>query len=116
MRSFAIAMMATLICAPVCAPALAQNDADRLIAECDRLTGHPLSPAPQIRGPVFDRIDAKAALPACLAAAKAAADNGRIIYQLGRALRANRKYEDARNAISLLCRSEDRAHRARSSG
>jgi hypothetical protein len=77
--------------------ALAQNNTPRLIAECDRLAASDQDGArpPAVRGVPVTAIDAKAAVAACLAAAKAAPGEARIIYQLGRALEADKKLDNA---------------------
>src|SRR5262249_25555672 len=86
-------------------PALAQDNAARAIAECDRLAASdmdtqrpPTAPGVPISSIIMSP---STALTACLAAAKAAPADGRIIFQLGRALHAGGQYEDARSAYQL---------------
>jgi TPR repeat protein len=84
-----------------CLPARAQDAAEKLKAECARQAGFPWGAEKDIKGPLFVGIDANAALPACLAAAKAAPQDPRVMYQLARALRAGKKYDQARSAYEL---------------
>ncbi|HWX82628.1 MAG TPA: tetratricopeptide repeat protein [Xanthobacteraceae bacterium] len=80
-------------------PARAQDDTERLKAECDRqaapfwMQGN--------HGPFYVDIKPDTALPACLAAAKAAPQDGKMMYQLARALVAAKKYDQARSAFEL---------------
>ena len=48
----------------------------------------------------MNKIDAKAAVPACEAAVKPAPDDRRILYQLGRAYNAAKDYENARTVLA----------------
>src|SRR5437870_3042151 len=81
-------------------PAQAETDANRLIAECDRLAASPFDDErpPSVPGVPTSALDARAALPACLAAVKAAPNERRLSFQLGRAHAVARQYEDARKA------------------
>jgi TPR repeat protein len=83
--------------------AFAQVNTARLIADCDRLAASDLDsdrPA-AVPGVAFQAVDGKAAVAACLAAAKAAPAEARIVYQLGRALEADKKIENAMKAYEL---------------
>jgi TPR repeat protein len=85
------------------APAHAQPDAAQLIAECDRLAASDMDatrPA-SVPGVATPSIDASAALKACVAAAKAAPADARILFQLGRALHAARQPDKARAAYQF---------------
>jgi TPR repeat protein len=98
MNTLAAATLAWLLCAPAAA-----QDATRLIAQCDRHAASPFDPErPESVGGVSTvAIDAKAALPACLAATKAAPTDRRVLFQLGRALEAARQDDKARSAYRL---------------
>ena len=89
-----VAVIASL----ACAQAHAQDDAARIIAECDRLAASEFDrdrPA-SVNGVPIAALDAGAAVPACEAAVKVAPDNRRIIYQLGRAYFVAKDYLQAR--------------------
>jgi hypothetical protein len=64
-------------------PTVTANDPG---AVCDRMAGSPLDPRKHAPGVPFGGIDAENAVTACLAAIKAAPDEPRFPYQLGRAL------------------------------
>jgi hypothetical protein len=69
-----------------------------VIAACDRLASSDRDgdrPAP-VPGVPTNKIDAKAAVPACEAAVKLAPDDRRILFQLGRSFYAAKDYEHAR--------------------
>jgi hypothetical protein len=87
----------------LCTQAAAQDDATRLIAECDRLAASDMDATrpPSVPGVAAPSIDAAAALKACLAAAKAAPSDARVLFQLGRALRAAKQDQQARTAYQL---------------
>ena len=95
-------MRRSIIAGALCVLALgatghAQDNADALIAACDRAAAGPLDinrPA-GIPGIQLGLIAPATAIPACEAAAKAAPSNARIIYQLGRAYQAAKTYEAA---------------------
>jgi TPR repeat protein len=82
-------------------PALAQGDADRLVRECDRLGGFVWFRDRGGAGPLYVDMKPKEALSACLAAAKAAPEDARTLYNFGRALRKNERYAEARTAFQL---------------
>ncbi|HWX82629.1 MAG TPA: tetratricopeptide repeat protein [Xanthobacteraceae bacterium] len=82
-------------------PAHAQGNSEQLKAECGHQAGFPFGSDKDVKGPHFVDIDANAALPACLAAAKAAPQDPLVMYQLARALRAAKKYGQARSAYEL---------------
>lgn len=102
MRPFALGCFLGAFAVLIAAPVRAQDGAPG-ISECDRLaaSGDDPSRPPRVAGVLFSTIDAKKALPACLAAAKAAPQDARTLLQLGRALRAAQKYEQARKAYRL---------------
>jgi TPR repeat protein len=83
--------------------ALAEGDIEKLVAECDRLAASDLDldrPA-SVSGVAFQNVDPKAAVAACFAAQKAAPANARVVYQVGRALHADNRLEEARKAYQL---------------
>lgn len=78
--------------------AKAQDASAALIAICDQAAASPLDknrPA-DVAGVVPDKIEPKIAIPACEAALKAAPNDPRIMFQLGRAYFAAKAYESAR--------------------
>jgi TPR repeat protein len=95
MRRIAIFLAAASLYAPA---VLAQ-----VANDCDRLAASPLDPdRPQaVPGVMFPAMNANAAVPACLAAAKTNAQDSRTLYQFGRSLRAAKKYDNARAAYKL---------------
>src|SRR5579864_4387489 len=99
MRSLCLAFF---IAASFGCPALAQGQpgggaATSTATDCDRLAASAYSkglPAGVI-GVAPDKIDAKAAIPACEAALKADPGNPRVMFQLGRAYNAGANYDAA---------------------
>ncbi|HEY1544171.1 MAG TPA: tetratricopeptide repeat protein [Xanthobacteraceae bacterium] len=85
------------ICA--CASGVARaDDSSTLTSICDQAAASPFDttrPA-GVAGVAPDKIDTKIAVPACEAAVKAAPNDPRIAYQLGRAYFAAKAYESAR--------------------
>lgn len=80
----------------------AQGDIASILAICDRVAASPLDkdrPA-GVAGVATDKLDPGIAIAACEPAAKAAPDNPRIMYQLGRAYWAGKNYEAARVTLS----------------
>jgi TPR repeat protein len=79
-------------------PAHAQSNTAALVAECDRLAASDLDfeRPPEVPGVAFSKIDAPAAVAACLAAAKVRPTDPRITFELGRAYQAAKDYEKAR--------------------
>jgi hypothetical protein len=80
------------------APGWPQDDNTRLIAEWDRLAASDIDPdrPASIPGVPTNLVDGTAAVPDCEAAAKVAANDRRIIFQLGGAYFAAKDYENAR--------------------
>ncbi len=68
---------------------------------CDNAAASPYDPErpPTVPGVESDKLDAKIALDACRAAVDAAPNNPRLVYQLGRAFRTSKDFENARNAF-----------------
>jgi Tetratricopeptide repeat len=81
----------------------AQEDAARLIAECDRLAASDVDPdrPKSIPGVPSGQINAAAALPACMAATRVAPTNPRVLFQLGRAYQAAGQHDRAQQAYEL---------------
>jgi TPR repeat protein len=97
MRLLCAAIIITVSC--IClAPAQAQQGgATDPVADCDRLAASPYDntrPA-SIVGILQDKIDPKAAVPACEAGLKAAPNDHRIMFQLGRSYAADNNYDAA---------------------
>lgn len=86
---------ALLLCS---ASAFAQIESKALLDICNKLAANPLDTnrPDDVEGSVASKIDPKVAIPACEAARKAAPDDPRIAYQLGRAYHASKAYESAR--------------------
>jgi len=74
-----------------------QGGAANAAADCDRLAASPYdnSRPAGVPGVQPDKIDAKAAIPACEAALKAAPNDHRMMFQLGRAYGADNNYDAA---------------------
>ena len=97
MRQTAAAFTAVvLLCYPC--PSWSQDSPATLIAICDQAAAIPLdqSRPTGVAGVVTEKIDPKIAIPACDAAAKAAPNDPRVAFQLGRAYLAAKEYESAR--------------------
>jgi TPR repeat protein len=95
-------LVAGLFIALVGGAARAQDEAARIVAECDRLAASNLDlqrPA-SVPGVPVTALDAKAAVPACEAAMKVAPEDRRIIFQLGRAYLEAKDYENARSFLT----------------
>ena len=77
---------------------LAQPDATTLIAICDQFAASPVDTRrPRgVAGIAVDKVDPKAAIPACEAATKASPTNARMMFQLGRAYGAAKNQTAAR--------------------
>lgn len=78
--------------------AAAQDPVQQLVAICDQAAASPLDknrPA-GAAGVDADKVNPTIAIPACEAAAKAAPDDPRVAFQLGRAYGALKAYESAR--------------------
>jgi len=99
MRRIAMIFAATLIAAPTVFAATEEA----AVTDCDRLAASPFDPGrPKgVPGAMLSSMDGPAAVTACLAAAKAKPQDPRTVYQLGRALRAAKKYDNARTAYRL---------------
>ena len=96
MRHTAAAFTAVvLLCYPC--PSWSQDSPAALIAICDQAAAIPLdqSRPTGVAGVVTEKIDPKIAIPACDAAAKAAPNDPRVAFQLGRAYLATKNYEFA---------------------
>ncbi len=78
--------------------AFAQLETKALLDLCNKLAANPLDTnrPDDVEGTATSKIDPKVAIPACEAARKAAPDDPRIAYQLGRAYHATKAYELAR--------------------
>ena len=97
MRQTAAAFTAlVLLCYPC--PSWSQDSTATLIAVCDQAAAAPLdqSRPTGVVGLLLEKIDPAIAIPACDAAAKAAPNDPRIAFQLGRAYLAAKDYESAR--------------------
>jgi uncharacterized membrane protein required for colicin V production len=97
MRETAAAFAAVvLLCYPC--PSWSQDSSAALIAICDQAAAIPLdqSRPTGVAGVVAEKVDPKIAIPACDAAAKAAPNDPRVAFQLGRAYLAAKDYESAR--------------------
>ncbi len=68
------------------AAALLLQSAPAQVTECDRLAAHPSDPDRVTAGVPESKVDTAAAIPACQAAVAADPGNGRLNYQLARAL------------------------------
>lgn len=66
--------------------ALLLQSAPAVVTECDRLAAHPSDPDRITAGVPESKVDTAAAIPACQAAVAADPANGRLNYQLARAL------------------------------
>jgi hypothetical protein len=66
--------------------AVAVQSAPVVVTECDRLAAHPSDPDRVTAGVPESKVDTAAAIPACQAAVAADPANGRLNYQLARAL------------------------------
>jgi len=88
--------MALIICCP--SSSRAEDDAPAIIAACDKAAASPFDKDRPVgvTGVALDKVDPKIAVPACEAALKAAPNNPRIMYQLGRAYNAGKAYDSAR--------------------
>lgn len=75
--------------------AQAKDDARQSLNKCDSLTAHEWDKNRETPGVTWAELDSKAAISACTAARKHYGDQGRIIYQLGRA------YDKAENPVAL---------------
>lgn len=86
-----------------CAPVQAQDARSRVTATCDRWAASDLDfKKPSIFvGVAKNAIDAKIALPACMAAAANLPTHPRIMFQLGRALEADAQAKSARDAYRI---------------
>jgi TPR repeat protein len=102
MRQTAAAFTAlVLLCYPC--PSWPQDSTATLVAICDQAAAIPLdqSRPTGVAGVVLEKIDPKIAIPACDAAAKAAPNDPRVAFQLGRAYYAAKAYESARAHFKL---------------
>jgi TPR repeat protein len=63
--------------------------------ECDTLAASPEDPQRNTQGVDFNKVNAKAAIPACKAAVEQSPDEARLHFQLGRAYSRAKKYEAA---------------------
>lgn len=89
----------TVLLLGLCCSAVAGGaDTADLIAACDRAaaSSEDKSVPPGISGVAVERVDAGIAIAACEAAAKAAPDNARVLFELGRAYDAGKNYDAAR--------------------
>lgn len=66
--------------------ALLLQSTPAVVTECDRLAAHPSDPDRITAGVPESKVDTTAAIPACQAAVAADPTNGRLNYQLARAL------------------------------
>jgi TPR repeat protein len=73
--------------------ALAQTDPPA--TDCDRLAASDFDKQRTVPGVAFSKIDAKAAIPACLEALSKNPDSARLNFELGRAYDADRNFADA---------------------
>jgi TPR repeat protein len=96
MRRTAAAFTALALCCPC--QSWSQDSTATLIAICDRAAASPLDQnrPTGIEGVTPGKIDPTIAVPACTAAVKAAPNDARIAYQLGRAYFAAKNHESAR--------------------
>ena len=96
MRRTAAAFTALVLCYPC--QSWSQDSTATLVAICDRAAASPLDQnrPTGVEGVAPDKIDPKIAIPACGAAAKAAPNDPRTAFQLGRAHFAAKDYESAR--------------------
>jgi TPR repeat protein len=85
-----------LLCHPC--PSWSQGSTATLIAICDQAAASALdqSQPTGVAGVALEKIDPKIAIPACDAAAKAAPNDPRVAFQLGRAYLVAKAYESAR--------------------
>jgi TPR repeat protein len=85
-----------LLCCPC--PSWSQDGTAALIDICDQAAAAPLdqSRPTGVPGLLLEKIDSKVAIPACDVAAKAAPNDPRVAFQLGRAYLAAKDYESAR--------------------
>ena len=65
---------------------LAVQSVPAVVTDCDRLAAHPSDPDRVTAGVPESKVDSAAAIPACQAAVAADPGNGRLNYQLARAL------------------------------
>jgi TPR repeat protein len=97
MRQTAAALtVPVLLCHPC--PSWSQGSTATLIAICDQAAASALdqSQPTAVTGVALEKIDPKIAIPVCDAAAKAAANDPRVAFQLGRAYLVAKAYESAR--------------------
>lgn len=96
MRLIVAAFIALIVCIP--SSSRAEGEVAALVAICDQAAASPLDtkrPA-GVAGVPADKVDPKIAIPACETAAKAASDDPRMMFQLGRAYYSAKAYESAR--------------------
>src|SRR5262245_25630925 len=86
----------------IAASTAAAQQPDSPLALCDRLAASPFDDtrSPDIKGVSPQKIDAKAAVPACEAALSAEPGNSRIMFQLGRAYAAAGQHAQAREQFA----------------
>jgi hypothetical protein len=73
--------------------------AARALASCDELAAHPEDPGKTAAGVTDDDLMPMAAVAACEAAVESTPDNGRLLFQLGRAYWADLEVDDAMAAF-----------------
>ena len=90
----ALALAALLIGTPL----PAEDEAGRIVAECDRLAASELDPdrPASVPGIPISALDVATAVPACEAAVKTTPKNRRVIFELGRAYQVEKEYQKAR--------------------
>jgi thioredoxin-like negative regulator of GroEL len=100
-----------LLCYPC--PSWSQDSTATLIAICDQAAAPPLdqSRPTGVAGVALEKIDPKIAIPACDAAAKAAPNDPRVAFLLGRAYLAAKDYESARAHLKFA--ADGRRRRAK---
>lgn len=76
------------------------TDARPAASDCDRYAADPDDLARVVEGVADDAILPALAIPACEAAVKAEPDNVRYVYQFARALRAGRRFDEAREQFA----------------
>ncbi|OSM02301.1 putative Sel1 domain-containing protein [Magnetofaba australis IT-1] len=79
------------------------------VQACDRLAASPYDPTRAAEGVVDDEFDAAAAEQACRQALETAPKEPRILFQLGRALAAQRRFPEAKDVLE---RAADASHAA----
>jgi hypothetical protein len=78
----------------------ARSEPQDIITYCDRYAASELDGQSLVIGLPINRVDPRAAIPACLDAVAKHPDSARLTYMLGRAYAANKEFSKAREAFS----------------